>query len=238
MEDLADYRVGNQIDGADLQETELAVDELAKLHGAFWNRVQDIQWVPHIANSYHADNMVNLTEVGWPAMVTAFDAFIPDPIASLGERFQRALPDLQARMDTPPITLLHGDFRMENFLYGTRATHHPMVLIDWQGPLLGRGLVDLALLLCQSTQTEVRRAHEPALLQRYLDGLVRLGVQLPSFDQSWQDYRATVLYNWCYVAVVAGTLDPSNARGFAWMSQMVARQCAASQDLQVFDLLP
>ena len=39
MQDLGDYRVGDQIEGADLADTELMIDELAKLHGTFWNRV-------------------------------------------------------------------------------------------------------------------------------------------------------------------------------------------------------
>ena len=48
----------------------------------------------------------------------------------------------------------------------------------------------------------------------------------------------TVMYNWIYVVSVAGGLDTSNDKAFAWMSQMVARQTAVSQDLNVFELMP
>jgi hypothetical protein len=47
----------------------------------------------------------------------------------------------------------------------------------------------------------------------------------------------SVLYNWIYVTVVAGTLDVSNPTAYAWMAQMVARQSAASDDLGCYDLL-
>ena len=57
MEDLADYRVGDQIVGATLEETEIAVDELAKLHAAFWEKVDGIAWIPHVCDSQHARNM-------------------------------------------------------------------------------------------------------------------------------------------------------------------------------------
>ena len=60
MEDMTDYEVGSQAVGATLVQTELAIDELAKLHSAFWEDVDKLDWVPGIADSYHADNMRNL----------------------------------------------------------------------------------------------------------------------------------------------------------------------------------
>ena len=36
MEDLGAYRVGNQAQGADLADSQMMIDELAKLHGTFW----------------------------------------------------------------------------------------------------------------------------------------------------------------------------------------------------------
>ncbi len=236
MEDLDDYRVGDQIVGATLEETQLAVDELAKLHAPFWNHVGDIAWIPHFANSYHAENMYNLAQTGWDNMVHIFTDYVPDHIRALRDPFLRAIPRLQELMDQPPITLLHGDFRMENLLYGVAPNHHPVSIIDWQGPLLGRAMFDIALLLGQSTQTEVRRAHEAALIERYCNALATLGVDY-LHDQAWDHYVLAQLYDWTYVAVVAGTLDASNQRAFTWMSQMVARQVAATDDLHLESLL-
>ena len=138
---------------------------------------------------------------------------------------------------TAPITLCHGDFRMENLLYGIQPEHHAVALIDWQGPLKGRGMFDVALFLGQSTKVEVRQSDEKHILERYLDGLVKRGVSGLSFDDLWKDYQSCMLYDWVYTAVVAGTLDSSDERSFAWMSQMIARQVAASDDLDVFGLL-
>ena len=238
MEDLADYTVGDQIIGATLRQTELAIDELAKLHAAFWNKVDDIAWIPHVSNSYHATNLHNYALTGWDNMLDLFGEFIPAQIAGRKDDILSSMPALQAHTDRPPITLAHGDFRMENFLYGTKPEHYPMAIIDWQGPLLGRGMQDVALLLGQSTQTDVRRAHEQALLQRYLDGLAELGVTGYGFDEAWDDYRHTLQHQWTYTTVVAGTLDASNERAFAWMSQMVSRQVAATLDLELLNLLP
>ena len=238
MEDLEHYRVGDQQAGADLDDTLLMADELAKLHAAFWGRVDELDWVPHIAHSYHADNMDMLVRIGWPNMCEVFAEAIDPAHAAMGDQLIEALPTLQQWMDHAPVTLLHGDFRMENVFFGVDAGQLPIAIADWQGPLLGRGMVDVALMLAQSTRTSVRQAHEREVIARYTERLATLGVPDYGYEEAWQDYRRSVLYNWIYVGVVAGTLDVSNRKAFAWMSKMVARQSVASNDLDVFSLLP
>lgn len=237
MEDMTDYEVGSQVTGATLAQTELAIDELAKLHAPFWNRVDALDWVPGIAGSYHADNMFNLSQVGYPVMLERFGDVVTKGYSNLGEDYLQRIPALQAYMMSAPLTLCHGDYRMENLLYGVRPEHDPVAVLDWQGPLKARGMNDVTLFTGQSTQTEVRRVHERELLERYVDGLARRGVKDLDMDAAWEDYRRAVLYNWVYVTVVAGTLDASNETAFAWMKEMVARQSAISDDLAVFDLL-
>ena len=238
MEDMADYRVGNQIAGATLEEAGMAIDELAKLHAAFWNNVDGISWMPHVSGSQHALNMQNGTEAGWATMVSEFGDYLSPAVLAMRDDLKPSIAPLQRYMDQPPLTLSHGDFRMENFLFGTRPEHHPMVILDWQGPLLARGMQDVALLLGQSAKVEVRRGHERELLGRYLDGLAREGVAGYGFEEAWDHYRHAMLYNWAYATVVSGTLDPTNERGFAWMAQMIARQTAATEDLDLIEMLP
>ena len=236
MEDLGDYDVGSQVLGADLRQTEIAIDELAKLHSAFWNKVDALDWVPGIAGSFHADNMATGANAGWDNMVNLFS--VPTSVSQYRDRFLAAIPVLQRERMTDPVTLVHGDFRMENLLYGNRAEHDDVVIIDWQGPLKARGMFDVALFLGQSTTTEVRRAHERDLLERYREGLLAGGVTDLSETEAWDDYLRCVLYDWVYTAVVAGTLDATNEIAFSWMSKMVERQVAASEDLEVFRFLP
>ena len=238
MEDMSDYRVGNQIVGATLEETETAIDELAKLHAAFWNNVDGISWIPHVAGSQHALNMQAGTEAGWETMVSLFGDYLSPAVLAMRDDLKPSIAPLQEYMDQPPLTLSHGDFRMENFLFGTSPEHHPMVILDWQGPLLALGMQDVALLLGQSARVEVRRGHERNLLRRYLDGLAGAGVAGYGFDEAWVHYRHAMLYNWAYATVVSGTLDATNERGFAWMAQMVARQTAATEDLDLIEMLP
>jgi hypothetical protein len=238
MEDLCDYGLGSQAEGATLAQAELAVDELTQLHAPFWNRADEHAWVPSIASSAHARNMQELAALGVDGVAERFGEHLPRVLSEGKTRFLAAIPAMQEWMAEPPTTLVHGDFRMENLLYGCRPEHDALVVIDWQGALRARGMADVALFLGQSAQTEVRRAHERALIARYVEGLRAGGVSGLDFDAAWADYRRSLLYSWVYALVVAGTLDASSDAARAWMSQMVARQAAASRDLDLFSLLP
>ena len=237
MEDLTDYDVGSQVVGATLSESELAIDQLVKLHAPFWGKVDSIDWVPHIANSYHADNMHSLASVGAGGLIEKFGDYLTPLYLEHQASFLERLPELQAGMDEAPITLCHGDYRMENLLYGNQPHQNDATVIDWQGPLRARGMNDVALFLGQSTQTDVRRSHEQALIDRYASGLKDAGIDAGDSMELWNEYRYSLLYNWVYVTVVAGTLDTNNPIAFAWMAQMVARQSAVTEDLALFDQL-
>ena len=54
---------------------------------------------------------------------------------------------------------------------------------------------------------------------------------------AWEDYLDALLYQWCYCATITGSLDSSNPASSAWMSQCVARQCAATVDHDLFSRL-
>ena len=237
MEDASDYRMGDQVTGASLEECQLCVDFLGKLHADFWGKVDDIAWLPNISGSDNARTLVLGCEAGWEQMLEYFGEQVPDSINERRADYLAAISHLQELLDQPPRTLVHGDFRMDNMLFGQTPEHEPLLVVDFQGPLKGNGMHDFAYLLSHSVQTEVRRNHEKALVQRYVEVLQAAGVRDYNFAKAWQDYRTGVLYIWTIAVVIAGTLDPSNDRGFAWMSKMVERNVAALEDLNCLALL-
>lgn len=237
MEDLGAYRIGSQAAGAGRADAERAIDELARLHAAFWGRVDDLDWVPKILGSYHADGLRQAAMGGWDNMARTFAAGLPAEINAARGDILAAIPKLQAAVNAAPQTLVHGDFRLDNLLFASESTHDPVVILDWQGPLRAKGIVDVAVLLGQNIHVETRRAHEHDLLARYLRGLAEEGVHYP-FETAWRDYRDALLYQWCYCATITGALDGTNPNAFAWMSQCVARQSAATLDHRLLQELP
>jgi aminoglycoside/choline kinase family phosphotransferase len=236
MEDLGEYRIGSQAAGAGREDTELAIDQLARLHAPFWERTQDLDWVPHIHGSYHAEGLVMMATNGWDPMVRHFGAHIPESVRAGRDAVLAAIPAMQAQMNVKPITLVHGDFRMDNVLFGQKTGQDPIVILDWQGPLKAKSIVDVAVLLGQNTHTDVRRTHERALIERYVSGLASLGVQYP-FESAWEDYLDALLYQWCYCATITGSLDGSNPASAAWMAQCAARQSAVTVDHNLYSRL-
>ena len=237
MEDVSSYRMGSQVDGATAEECELCIDFLVNLHASFWNQLNGIGWLPNMSGSDNAKNMALGCEAGWPQLQEIFGNFVPDNIEAERERYLEAVPRLQTQLDQHPTTLIHGDFRMDNMLFGQAPEHDSLLVVDFQGPLKGNGIHDVAYLLSHSAKTEVRREHERNLIERYSSGLINAGVKDYSFEKAWNDYRIGVLYSWTVAAVIAGTMDPANNRGFAWMSKMVERNGTAINDLDCLSLL-
>lgn len=233
MENLGEYRIGSQAAGAGLDDATLAIDQLAKLHAPFWGNTQSLDWVPHIEGSYHADGILMMATNGWDPMVSTFGVHIPESVRAGRDAVLAAIPALQAQMNSAPLTLIHGDFRMDNVLFGQKPGQDSIVILDWQGPLKAKGIVDVAVLLGQNTLTDVRRTHERALIERYVRGLASLGVNYP-LATAWQDYLDALLYQWCYCATITGSLDGSNPTAAAWMAQCAARQSAATVDHNLY----
>ena len=237
MEDVSSYRMGSQVEGATVEECELCIDFLINLHASFWNQLNGISWLPNMSGSDNAKNMALGCEAGWPQLQEIFGNFVPDNIEAERKRYLKAVPRLQTQLDQHPTTLIHGDFRMDNMLFGQAPEHDSLLVVDFQGPLKGNGIHDVAYLLSHSAKTEVRREHERNLIERYSSGLINAGVKDYSFEKAWNDYRIGVLYSWTVAVVIAGTMDPANDRGFAWMSKMVERNGTAINDLDCLSLL-
>lgn len=240
LEDLSGYRLGDQIDGCHRADAETAVVTLARLHAPFWNDVDhpEFEFIPYETPSTHGQALCDGSHAGWDPMVAAFGDVVPEFMLDVKDRFLAAVPALQEWLVTAPSTIAHGDFRMDNLFFGQHPDHQEMMVIDWQGCLRSKGVRDVAYLLSQSMPTEARRTDERDLVELWRQTLVDNGVTGYTSDQAWEDYRRAVLALWILVVVIAGTLDSSNERGRAWMTEMIRRSAATIDDLDLLNLLP
>jgi aminoglycoside phosphotransferase (APT) family kinase protein len=142
------------------------------------------------------------------------------------------------RLCSGPLVVAHGDFRLENMFFATRPEHPPFAIVDWQSITKSSPGQDVAYYLTQSVRLEVRRAHERALLDRYLERMREAGVRDYGREQLFVDYRLGALYLLDYAVTIAATLDLGNARGAAIARALSQRACAALDDLDCEELLP
>lgn len=239
MEDLAHLQLGDQVQGCDLDQAIAGVEWMGRHHASFWGRTDDpdVGFLPVVHPSYHSDALIQGFAYGWEPMLEAFGDVIPEHHRALKDQYLAAQPALFAWMATPPLTVAHGDFRMDNLFFDDTPGSDPLLALDWQGALLGRGSQDLAYFLTGSVRTEVRRAHERDLVARWRARLCADGVTDFSPEQAWHDYRMAVAFVWTIAVVIAGTLDRTNERAHQWMSVMLQRSVEAMDDLDIASLI-
>lgn len=240
LEDLVGYRVGDQAAGCGLADAELCIEVMAQLHSAWWGATDDSQlgWVPTVDGDMHRGGMVPAAEATWEPFITNFGHLVAPEIIEAGPRYLAGLDDLHRRMGEGAQTLIHGDFRLDNILFGVAPDHYPIALVDWQGIIISKGAHDLAYLLTQNVQTDVRREHERRLIGSYCDQLAAHGVTGYTHDQCWDDYKLAALWLFEYAIIIGGGLDPANDRGSAFMSGLTERSSQTILDLDLLSLLP
>lgn len=236
LEDLSEMRTGDQVVGCEAETAKQIIDAVVPLHAKYWGHPEDltakVKTVPRIDGEAQSAGITAGCQAGWDPCMANFGHVVSDAIKASRDRFLAAVPEIHQMIGRRAQTIVHGDVRLDNLMFDEQR----IVLLDW-ALSVSTGLHDIAYLLSQNVTTESRRAHEQELLQHYRDGLARHGVEYPA-EQAWNDYLVGVLYMFCYAVVIAGTLDPSNQRGAAFMEQLVARASATMMDHDVLSLLP
>ena len=79
-------------------------------------------------------------------------------------------------------SLVHGDYRLDNLLFGGLDEDVSIATVDWQTLEVGNPGRDLAYFLGNSLLPAERREHEQALVHAYHEALLSFDVQDYSFD--------------------------------------------------------
>ena len=234
LEDLGAYETGDQAKGCSADEARMIIDILAPMHARYWGRSQEVDWAPPIDGSVQIDGASGGCAMAWDPCAQRFGHRMAPKLLAHRDVYLAAIPALHRRMAQPVQTLVHGDIRLDNLMFGASAAHRPVVALDW---IVGRSAAvqDLAYLLSQNVRIEERRTHEAALVSYYHARLIALGITDYTLDQLWADYRYAVLFLFSYAILITGALDPTNERGAQMMEQLVHRAASAVMD---HDLLP
>jgi hypothetical protein len=131
-----------------------------------------------------------------------------------------------------PTTILHGDFRNDNLMFGGER----VVVLDWQTVGLGNGLSDVSYFLGGSLLPEDRRASEEALVRAYVEEVRSFGVGL-DWDACWTDYRRFA-FSGLIMAIFASMLVGRTDRGDSMFVAMADRAGLHALDLDALSLIP
>lgn len=229
IEDLCALRCADQIAGCSVADAELVLDEIADHHAHFADaeRLAAISWVPDLDDPVMEAVVSGMVKQSLPGFYDVFGSEIDDGLQTFFDRLPDTAVQFMERTDEPTRTLAHVDLRLDNIFFGDGA--RPMVLIDWQLSSKAGLAYDVAYFLSQSMETELRREHEDALLDRYLSRVEGNGITVDR-DAFRTDYRRTVAFCAVYPVNVAGSVEMANERAVDLVRSLYERAMAAVED--------
>ena len=237
QEDMAPARQGDQLDGCTIEQATVAVDELVKLHAPRWGdaALAELDWLHRDPEGNRAFMTMFLPNL-WGGFRERYRDQLGPEVHEAGDPLFAALGTYMDPGDTP-LTVVHGDYRLDNLLFDPSPGGVPIAVVDWQTAVHGAGLQDVSYFIGAGfASASERAAHEETLVRRYHDGLVAAGVEGYGWDQCWTDYRR-FSYAGLIMALAASMLVEQTERGDEMFMAMAHRHSRHILDLDAPALL-
>ena len=230
LEDMAPAEQGNQVTGCSPEMAVAAVEELAKLHAPRWDdpTLDDLDWLGGRSTPEDIAAVVGLWAMFMPSFLETYTQHLDAPqlemLNAFGERIEGWMHGR-----TGPKTITHGDYRLDNLLFGDGTATPRVTAVDWQTPGHGSPVVDLSCFCGAGLVPEERRTHDHALVQSYVSALATGGVDA---DEAWvwEQYRRETFAG-VVMAVIASQVVGESERSEAMFAAMATRHLQHAIDL-------
>jgi hypothetical protein len=236
LEDLAPAEPGDQLLGCTVDQAQIAVDELVRLHAPRWgdDALAELEWL-HRDKDQGQQFLLALLPMLWEGFRDRYSAVIDPAVDEAGAMLFAHL-DGYLLADTRPWTIVHGDYRLDNLLFDATPGGSPIAVVDWQTVTDGPALSDVAYFLGAGLHAEVRRSVEDGLVGRYHAGLLAAGVTGYDWDRCWTDYRRGT-WSGLVMAIAASMLVERTERGDEMFMTMASRHSRHALDLDAGDVI-
>jgi aminoglycoside phosphotransferase (APT) family kinase protein len=222
--------------GATVDDVAAALVELSRLHAQYWGRqgARELGWVPVRAAPERSRRLAAAYRLLHKRFLDRSGERLSSDAIHVIERFDAVVrPWLSA--EELPRTLMHGDYRVENLIFGQDSRARPVTVLDWQNLGIGPGASDVAYLIGGSLPTETRRDNEAELARLYLDALAGHGIEVTvgAFRSS---YAVNALAG-LHMAVVSAMLVDGGSGSDDLFVIMAERHSAHARDLDALGAL-
>lgn len=234
LDDATPAEVGDEIRGAAIEDAKLALRQLGKLHAPLIDSqtLDRAEWLHRESPMNQA--LLSQLFAGFAArygrditpehrlvcqrLVDSFDEFLAD----------EAGPDRVRG-------LVHGDYRLDNMLFGRPGSLRDLTVVDWQTVTWGPALTDVAYFLGCALPAEQRRQHYDELLAAYHEGL---GPNPPLTPEQIREGVRRQSFFGVMMAIVSSMLVERTERGDEMFMTMLDRHSSHVLDTGALDVLP
>lgn len=218
LEDMAPSEPGRQVVGETHARTVAALREAVKLAAAFYGD-GSLAGLDHVMGTTGSDSAAfvqALLEDAWPGFVDRFGEALSRDCLAFGERYTANYASAASGYDGTA-TLVHGDFRSENILFGEGVA----TTVDWQTVSVASPLTDIAYFLGGSVEVDDRRGWERDLVSSCRVQFADAGVELGEAE-CWDMYRRAAMHG-IVITVLGATFSSPDPRGDEMFSAMIRR---------------
>lgn len=234
LDDAAPARQGDEVGGASLAQAVLAVTELGRVHGPLLGD-------PSLAG---ADWLNTAAPVSQDLITMLYAGFVErygeSMTADQREVCERWVASFDAYRDEElasgrPTGLVHGDFRLDNLLFGEPGAARPLTIVDWQTVTWGPAMTDLAYFLGCALPTELRREHWDDLVAAYHEAL---GASSPLTLSDVREGVRRQSFMGVTMTIIASMIVERTERGDHMFLSMLDRNCTHVLDTDALAILP
>jgi hypothetical protein len=240
MEDIAGAEQGDQFAGLRPEQLDLAIEQAVRLHAPrYGDPTLGRAFAGPDGRASATADLADFAQLAYAASVEVMLDRLGDGLDDeVIEAFRTATPHIARWAHSRPTaeTVVHGDLRGDNLLFGDGTSAPEVVVVDWQTVRPGPAAVDLAYLIAGSVPEPSDRADlEPDLVVGYVDRMAAAGVTLDR-DTFWTEYRLGSIWG-LLITAVATMQAARNDRGDALFTLMAQRHGWQAVHLEPLALL-
>lgn len=233
LQDVSPACQGDQLQGCGADQATAAVTQMVGLHAPLWGDpgLEDLEWLNRKAQR---DTVVSAVQQLFPGFLERYADRLTPEVRRVS---QLVVDQIETYVDAArgPLTVTHGDFRLDNLLFAGSGQDPQVWVVDWQTAVLGPGVNDLAYFIGGAFLPARRRSEEERLVRLYHRLITARGVHL-DMDELWTSYRRAA-FGGLLMAIIASMLVERTPRGDDMFMAMANRHGQQAIDLSSADLL-